>query len=289
MLGSAAPSAAAPPSSVLALPAAALRAQLRLLRYFWSTPKLRAPLLVVWVATLGGSLHAPAVPFFYVEMGLDAPAIGTLNSLSALGSLALAAPYGWLLDKRGPYTAILISSAMCGLGCLFRGLAPSYPYLVVAAIFLGLGGGNLVTLILAYVSTQTEPSQRALVVSGCAQLGARNSARNSFGARLPTAARPPPLCRYLGQLSVLNILGKALYAPADALLHHGVGIESTMLRYRIVMSICTFFCFYGVVQVTRRLRHRHFHPLLHHPLHHHRHSLTPLPMAWSSCAPTERT
>ena len=131
----------------------------------------------MWVATLGGSLHAPAVPFFYVEMGLDAPAIGTLNSLSALGSLALAAPYGWLLDKRGPYTAILISSAMCGLGCLFRGLAPSYPYLVVAAIFLGLGGGNLVTLILAYVSTQTEPSQRALVVSGCAQLGARNSAR----------------------------------------------------------------------------------------------------------------
>lgn len=174
MLASATPSAA-PPASVLALPAAALRAQLRLLRYFWSTPKLRAPLLVVWVATLGGSLHAPAVPFFYVEMGLDAPAIGTLNSLSALGSLALAAPYGWLLDKRGPYTAILISSAMCGLGCLFRGLAPSYPYLVVAAIFLGLGGGNLVTLILAYVSTQTEPSQRALVVSGCAQLGARNS------------------------------------------------------------------------------------------------------------------
>ena len=50
---------------------------------------------------------------------------------------------------------------------------------------------------------------------------------------------------------MLNILGKALYAPADALLHHGVGIESTMLRYRIVMSICTFFCFYGVVQVTR--------------------------------------
>ena len=176
MLG-ATPSAAPPPASVLALPAAALRAQLRLLRYFWSTPKLRAPLLVVWVATLGGSLHAPAVPFFYVEMGLDAPAIGTLNSLSALGSLALAAPYGWLLDKRGPYTAILISSAMCGLGCLFRGLAPSYPYLVVAAIFLGLGGGNLVTLILAYVSTQTEPSQRALVVSGCAQLGARNSQR----------------------------------------------------------------------------------------------------------------
>ena len=186
MLG-ATPSAA-PTASVLALPAAALRAQLRLLRYFWSTPKLRAPLLVVWVATLGGSLHAPAVPFFYVEMGLDAPAIGTLNSLSALGSLALAAPYGWLLDKRGPYTAILISSAMCGLGCLFRGLAPSYPYLVVAAIFLGLGGGNLVTLILAYVSTQTEPSQRALVVSGCA--AARSSARNSFW-RTSSDSRPP--------------------------------------------------------------------------------------------------
>ena len=143
------------------------------------------------VATLGGSLHAPAVPFFYVEMGLDAPAIGTLNSLSALGSLALAAPYGWLLDKRGPYTAILISSAMCGLGCLFRGLAPSYPYLVVAAIFLGLGGGNLVTLILAYVSTQTEPSQRALVVSGCAQLGARNSAHFVDAATpSPQASRP---------------------------------------------------------------------------------------------------
>ena len=29
---------------------------------------------------------------------------------------------------------------MCGLGCLFRGLAPSYPYLVVAAAYLAEGG-----------------------------------------------------------------------------------------------------------------------------------------------------
>ena len=122
----------------------ALRGQLALLRTLVRDPKLRAPLLVVWVATLGGSLHAPVVPYFYLELKLQATDMGLLTTISSCGTLLLAPVYGWLLDRWGPYHAILFSSVMCAAGCLLRGLANSFDVLIVAATLLGLGGGNLV-------------------------------------------------------------------------------------------------------------------------------------------------
>lgn len=196
-----------------------MKSQLALFRVFWRDTKLRAPLLVIWAATLGGSLHAPVVPYFYLELKLQATDIGLLSTISSIGNVLLAPFYGWLLDTRGAYHAILFSSSMCAMGCLFRGLAQSYTELMLAATFLGLGGSNLITLVLAYLSSQTEPKLRALVISG-----------------------------YLTQLSVLQIGGKAVYPPFDALLML-VGFEQKLLRFRVTMSVCTLFCFFGVWQL----------------------------------------
>ena len=99
------------------------------------------------------------------QLGLTATDIGVLGSISTIGTMLLSPMYGWLLDEHGAYWAIFISSSMCALGCLTRGIATSYGALVLASALLGLGGGNLVTLVCAYVSSRTARVERAPVLS----------------------------------------------------------------------------------------------------------------------------
>lgn len=178
---------------------AALREHAAVVRYFNGSPALHAPTLVVWVATLGSALHSPVIAFFYLGLGLKPTEIGMLASISSCGSLLAAPAYGHLLDTRGPWLAILLSSAMCALGCLLRGLAQSWAWLLTAAVLLGLGGANLSSLVLAHVVGESPREQRPLMIAS-----------------------------YMAQLSALAILGKALYVPWDASLQAvGVGAEMT--------------------------------------------------------------
>ncbi|KAL1524592.1 hypothetical protein AB1Y20_019482 [Prymnesium parvum] len=192
---------------------------LRLVARFFSERTLRVPVLVVAVATLGGSLHAPVISYFYLQLKLTAPEIGSLGAISSVGTMLLSPLYGWLLDTHGAYYAILFSSSMCALGCLARGCAAGYNALVGASLLLGLGGGNLITLVCAYLSSHTARAERAAVLSA-----------------------------YISLLSVLNISGKSLYVPFDDLLW-ALGVTDLMVRYRITISVCTFFCFFGVAQL----------------------------------------
>ena len=47
------------------------------------------------------------------------------------------------------------------------------------------------------------------------------------------------------QIAVLQLAGKGVFPLMEYGLHHVVGIEDALLRYRIHMGMCTFFCFYG--------------------------------------------
>lgn len=192
---------------------------LRLAVRFFRDERLRAPVLVVSMAVLGYSLHAPVISFFFLQLHLTPVQIGMLGAISSVGTMLLSPLYGWLLDTHGAYHAILFSSSMCALGCLVRGCATSATSLVLASVLLGLGGGNLITLVCAHLSSRT-----------------------------PRAERAPLLSAYLSLLSILNIGGKALYVPFDALLYN-LGVSNLMLRYRITMSVCTFFCFFGVIKL----------------------------------------
>ncbi|KAL3932470.1 MAG: hypothetical protein SGPRY_000685, partial [Prymnesium sp.] len=207
---------------------------LRLAVRFFRDERLRAPVLVVSMAVLGYSLHAPVISFFFLQLHLTPVQIGMLGAISSVGTMLLSPLYGWLLDTHGAYHAILFSSSMCALGCLVRGCATSATSLVLASVLLGLGGGNLITLVCAHLSSRT-----------------------------PRAERAPLLSAYLSLLSILNIGGKALYVPFDALLYN-LGVSNLMLRYRITMSVCTFFCFFGVIKLWhsgRLLRARGVHDL----------------------------
>jgi hypothetical protein len=47
------------------------------------------------------------------------------------------------------------------------------------------------------------------------------------------------------EIAVLQLVRKGVFPMAEYSLHHIVGLEDTLLRYRVHMGICTFFYFYG--------------------------------------------
>ena len=55
--------------------------QRRLLRLLWGDYRFRIPLLVIWVASFGGALHAPVTTYFYLEVGASETAIGAIEAV----------------------------------------------------------------------------------------------------------------------------------------------------------------------------------------------------------------
>lgn len=51
------------------------------------------------------------------------------------------------------------------------------------------------------------------------------------------------------QVTTLSIVGKALFPIVDWLLLHAVGITDNLLRMRVHMAECTFFCFFGFAKL----------------------------------------
>ena len=188
-------------------------------------PRLITAVCIFWVERVGGGLGAPVVPYFLLALGLSAPDIGLLSTVS-LVCLILPAPlYGWIQDRHGPLYTIMVSSAACAIGCGLRGFAQNFWWLLPSAALAGFGGGNLVSTISAHVATETPPARRALFLSALAVQGA-----------------------------VLRTCGQALYVPWDAGLRL-CGLAERLLRFRITLSVCTFFCMFGVVQLAFNGRH----------------------------------
>ena len=82
------------------------------------SPRYRVPMCVVWATALGGAMHEPAVPFFYLSLGLTAAQIGQAGGILTAGSLLLAPVYGWIFDKHSSLLALVIAISLCGGGCL---------------------------------------------------------------------------------------------------------------------------------------------------------------------------
>lgn len=123
----------------------AASSQYELLHFLLADPRLRPPLLVIWVASFGGALHAPVTTFFYLKLGATEADIGTIGFFFNCGSLFMPPVYGYLQDKHGAYPVMMISIVMCSVGCAVRGFATSVDGLIYASVILSLGGVNLWT------------------------------------------------------------------------------------------------------------------------------------------------
>eukprot|EP00039_Didymoeca_costata_P006484 m.90601 g.90601 ORF g.90601 m.90601 type:complete len:498 (-) comp13274_c0_seq4:45-1538(-) len=176
--------------------------------------RCRGPLLVIWLASFGGALHAPVTTFYLLEVGATSMDVGWLGFFQACGSLVCGPIYGWLLDHHGAFLAMSLAAFMCTAGCLIRGLATDISMVYIGYAVLGLGAANLWTTVLSYLASITDPSQRQIVVSG-----------------------------YLFQTTTLQILGKALYPLVDWVYRDIFGVTRTLPRMRLHMAECTLFCF----------------------------------------------
>ena len=212
-------------SDLLSLGRGALSDQWQVLCCMRRDPRLITAVCFFWVERVGSGLGAPVVPYFSLALGLSAPDIGLLSTVS-LVCLILPAPlYGWIQDRHGPLYTIMVSSAACAIGCGLRGFAQNFWWLLPSAALAGFGGGNLGSTISAHVATETPPARRALCLSALAVQGA-----------------------------VLRTCGQALYVPWDAGLRV-CGLADRLLRFRLTLSVCTFFCIFGVVQLCLNGRH----------------------------------
>ena len=191
--------------------------QLEALKLLWSRPHFRAPLITIWVASFGGSLHAPVTTGYVRKIGASTSDIGTMDAITSIGMVILAPVYGYLLDRYGGRVPIVLASFFCSLGCGIRGFARDVSDIFLGNLFLSLGAGNLWTVVLSFISKSSPREMRSTVVSA-----------------------------FLFQVATLRLLGKCLYVPFDMALHSVLGIGDDLFRDRISMSICTFFCVSGV-------------------------------------------
>lgn len=135
----------------------------------------------------------------------------------SIGALMGGPTCGWSSDKYGPWIPISVTASCCAFGCLWRGLAGSITSLRMGAILLGIGV-NLWTVVLGHTV-------------------------KSFSSKL----RSEVLAGFSVQMTILQLCGKGIYPIIEYVLHSILQIHDELLRYRIHMGLCTFFCFYGVV------------------------------------------
>ena len=192
---------------------------------FYKDPRTRTPILIIWVASFGGALHASVTTYFYLEVGSDPMAIGRIGFLQSMGSLLLAPLAGYALDHDlvPVMWPLLITATACSMGCLWRGMATSVMDLYVGAGLLAVGV-NLWTVVLLHLSHTTPREQRSQVLSGFAvqEQGLRLLGKGVF-----------PFWDYVVRLCLVQS------AARDN------GYNTTLFRYRIHMGICTIFCFFG--------------------------------------------
>ena len=206
--------------------------------------RYRVPMLVVWATALGGAMHEPAVPYFYLSLGLSASQIGQAGGILTTGSLLLAPMYGWLFDKRSALLALVLGISLCGGGCLLRALATGPPTVLLSAVVMSVDG-SFESLVLAYVA-RDQPAE------------SEDAGRTS--SRITKAA---VISAFLAQVQLMRIAGRGLYpawnwsvrrlihteesAPAAGGIEEpGAGVGSSqLLRYRIVLASCVVPCVIG--------------------------------------------
>jgi hypothetical protein len=229
---------------------AAAAEQLAVLRLF-CLPKFRLPMSVVWATAFGGAMHEPAVPFFYLGLGLSAAQIGQAGGILTTGSLLLSPLYGWLFDKKSAELALVIAISLCGGGCLLRALATGPNTVLLAALVMSVDG-SFESLVLAYVVRDV-------------------GASSSSPASRPPVQKGAVISAFLVQIQLVRIAGRSLYPAWNWLVRVGFGVDEAsddaaaaaaaaelaagggggsgslrqLLRFRLVLGSCVVPCLVG--------------------------------------------
>jgi len=180
------------------------------------------PVLLLWVAVFGGSLHAPCTTFFYLSVGASQEQVGNISAIISVVSMLTVPLYGHFIDATaGALEAVAAAGFCCALGCAVRAAALSVAWLYAGSLVLGFGAASLLPSVLSHLSSHCAPDEKPKVVAAVAF-----------------------------QTSLLRLVGKSLYPPTVAVLAAaGASLE---LQYRVMMGVCPFFCVAGWVALSLR-------------------------------------
>jgi DHA1 family tetracycline resistance protein-like MFS transporter len=131
--------------------------------------KLLPILGITFIDIVGFSMLIPMLPYFVTHFGASAYVVGFLFATFSLCQLASAPIWGYVSDRIGRKTVLIISQIGATIGWALLGVAPNVaaalgmaPIVVVfiARILEGISGGNI-SVTQAYVADLVEPRARS--------------------------------------------------------------------------------------------------------------------------------
>ncbi|MHC2338287.1 MFS transporter [Bradyrhizobium sp. USDA 4454] len=133
-------------------------------QYVWSRSDLRATLVMLFlIGTFGLNF-----PIFISTMAVgvfhtDARGFGLLSSMMAIGTMS-----GALLAAtrdRPRFAALMLGSAIFGVGCTLAALAPNYWLFAAALVVIGIASLTILNTSNALMQLSTEPAMRGRVMA----------------------------------------------------------------------------------------------------------------------------
>lgn len=124
--------------------------------------KVLLVLSIPYIATSLINNGFPALlPFVREEFALSRAQVGYYSSSFFLSAAVMAVFTGSVVDRLGPKRGLLFGVACLGFMILMYGFSPSYPFLLVLALFAGLGFSIVTPSVNKGVMVETPPEKRA--------------------------------------------------------------------------------------------------------------------------------
>ena len=115
---------------------------------------------VAFCVALGFGIVAPAIPIFAQEFHVSAFWASSVISAFALMRLVGALPAGWLVDRVGERTTLIVGLTIVAVSSAFAGLSSSFVQLVALRGIGGLGSAMFTVSALALLLRVAAPEQR---------------------------------------------------------------------------------------------------------------------------------
>ncbi|MFP5502938.1 MAG: MFS transporter [Candidatus Sericytochromatia bacterium] len=124
----------------------------------------KAPLLILFITVfldlLGFGIVLPLLPYYAVDFGADAFAVGGLLAIYSLAQLIFSPLWGRLSDRVGRRPVILLSLVGSSIGLTVFGLANTLWLLFASRLFSGITAATI-SVAQAYIADSTTAENRA--------------------------------------------------------------------------------------------------------------------------------